>query len=266
MMSQRVKAGLLIFSLCLTAVQRLTAQDHKDHKDHKTSSPSFAVQQFYKLLRAKRYAEGFRHSIYSLALEGLSADELRELEPDFERIATALPEQVEIRGEEISGDKAIVFVKLPNETQAQEIALIKVASHWIIGDRETQKLLKNQGRNYFFNERIRVSEVEANEWLQEILGAQLVYFKAKQRYTALDELIKLGGVSPQLTNKAVNGYHFAINPSADGQSFVVTAVPITYGRTGRLSFYADQTNLIRAEDKNGQPATASAPSYAPNKN
>ncbi len=260
MMSQRVKAGLLIFTICLTAVQPLTAQDHK------TDSPSFVVQQFYKLLRTKRYAEGFRHSIYSLALEGLAADELRDLEPDFERIATALPEQVEIRGEEISGDQATVFVKLPNETQAQEVALIKVASHWIIGDRETQKLLKNQGRNYFFNERIRVSEAEANEWLQEILGAQLVYFKAKQRYTALDELLKLGGVSPQLANAAVNGYRFAVIPSQDGQSFVVTAVPITYGRTGRLSFYADQTNLIRAADRNGQPASASAAPYAPNKN
>ena len=260
MMSQRVKAGLLIFSLCLTAVNPLTAQDNK------TDSPSLVVQQFYKLLRAKRYAEGFRHSIYSLALEGLSVAELRELEPDFERIATALPEQIEIRGEEISGDKATVFVKLPNETQAQEIGLIKVASHWIIGDRETQKLLKNQGRNYFFNERIRVSEAEANEWLQEILGAQLVYFKAKQRYTALNELIKLGGVSSQLSSGAVNGYRFAISLSPDGQSFAVTAVPITYGRTGRLSFYTDQTNWIRAEDKSGQPATASAPSYAPSKN
>ena len=260
MMSQRVKAGLLIFSFCVMAVQPLTAQDHK------TGSPSFVVQQFYRLLRAKRYAEGFRHSIYSLALAGLSTDELRDLEPDFERIATALPEQVEIRGEEISGDKATVFVKLPNETQAQEISLIKVASQWIIGDRETQKLLKSQGRNYFFNERIRVSEAEANEWLQEILGAQLVYFKAKQRYITLDELIKLGGVSPQLANGAVSGYRFAVAPSQDGQSFVVTAVPVTYGRTGRLSFYADQTNLIRADDKNGQPATTSANPYAPNKN
>jgi hypothetical protein len=259
-MSQRVKAGLLIFSLCLMAVQRLSAQDHK------TGSPSFVVQQFYKLLHAKRYAEGFRYSIFSLALEGLSADELRDLEPDFERIATALPEQVEIRGEEISGDKATVFIKLPNEAQAQEVGLIKVASEWIIGDRETQKLLKNQGRDYFFNERIRISEAEANEWLQEILGAQLVYFKAKQRYTGLDELIKLGGVSRQLANEAVNGYRFAVAPSQDGQSFVVTAVPVKYGRTGRLSFYTDQTNLIRAEDKNGQAATASAKPYAPNKN
>ena len=259
-MRPRVKTGVLIFALCLLAISQLSAQDLK------ATSPSSVVQQFYKLLRAKRYAEGFQFSIYSLALEGLTADELRELEPDFERIAAALPEQVEVRGEEISDDRATVFVKLPNEAQAQEVALIKLEGHWVIGDRETQKVLKKQGRNYFFNERIRVSEAEVNEWLQEILGAELIYFKAKQRYAELDELIKLGGVSLQLNNGVVNGYRFAVTLNSEGKGFVVTAVPVTYGRTGRLSFYADQTLLIRAEDKSGQPASATAVPYTSDKN
>lgn len=260
MMRPRVKAGVLLFALCLMTGRSLSAQDLK------AGSPSFVVQQFYKLLRAKRYAEGFRFSIYRLALEGLTADELRELEPDFERLAATLPEQVEIRGEEISGDKAVVFVKLPREEKAQEVVLIKLDGQWMIGDGETQNLLKAQGRNYFFNERIRISESEANEWLQEILGAQLIYFKAKQRYAPLAELIKLGGVSPEMADGVVNGYRFAVTLNADGQSFAVTAVPVTYGRTGRLSFYADQTNLIRAEDKQGQPASAAAVPYVPDKN
>lgn len=260
MMRLRVKVGVLLFVLCLTTGQSLFAQDLK------VGSPSFVVQQFYKLLRAKRYAEGFRLSIYSLALEGLTADELRELEPDFERLAATLPEQVEIRGEEISGDKAIVFVKLPQEAKAQEVVLIKSDGQWMIGDRETQKLLKNQGRSYFFNERIRISEAEANEWLQEILGAQLIYFKAKQRYAPLDELIKLGGISAELTDSVANGYRFAVTLNTNGQSFAVTAVPVAYGRTGRLSFFADQTNLIRAEDKQGRPASAAAAPYVPDKN
>lgn len=259
-MRSRVKTGILFFALFLLLVVNLSAQDIK------TGSPSFVVQQFYRLLHAKRYAEGFRFSIYGIALEGLSADELRDLEPEFERIAAGLPEQVEIRGEEISHDKASVFVKLPNEKQPQEVALIKEGGQWIIGDRETQKLLKKLGRNYFFNERMRVSEAEANEWLQEILGAQMVYFKAKQRYTSLDELIKLGGVSAQLSNGISSGYRFVVTPNADGTSFAVTATPVAYGRTGRLSFYADQTNLIRAEDRNGQAATASAAPYDPNQN
>lgn len=260
MMRLRAQAGRLFLALCLTAGHGLLAQDHQ------AASPTFVVQQFYKLLHAKRYAEGFRFSIYGLALEGLAADELRELEPDFERIAATLPEQVEVRGEEISGDRATVFIKLPKDTQTQEVALIKVDGQWIIGDRETQKQLKKEGRDYFFNERIRVAEAEANEWLQEILGAQLIYFKARQRYTSLEELVKLGGISPELSDGVDSGYRFTISVATDGQSFVVTAIPMSYGRTGRLSFYADQTNLIRAEDKKGQPASASAAPYDAGKN
>lgn len=258
-MSHRVKTGLLLCTLCLLATRSWPAQTDK------AGSPSFVVKSFYELLRTKRYADGFRLSIYAVALEGLSANELRELEPDFERLAATLPAEVEIRGEEISDDKATVFVKLPSATQPQEVVLIKESGRWIIGDRETQRLLKKQGRDYFFNERMRVSEAEVNEWLQEILGAQLIYFKAKQRYTSLDELIKLGGVSAELADRIASGYRFTTVASADGQSFVVTAVPLTYGRTGKLSFYADQTNLIRAADKAGQLASAATAPYSPHK-
>ena len=258
-MRPRVHAGILILTHFLSAVLPLIAQDIK------AGSPSYAVQQFYKLLHDKRYAEGFRFSIYSLALEGLSAEELNDLEPDFERIASSLPEQVEIRGEQISGDRATVFVKLPQEAQAQEVVLIRVNNQWVIGDRETQTLLKKQGRSYFFNERMRVSEMEVNEWLQEILGAELIYFKAKQRYAPLDELVRLGGVSNQLADGVANGYRFTAAPSADGKSFVATAIPLKYGHTGRLSFYTDHTNLIRAEDKAGQAATAAATPFVPSK-
>lgn len=245
--------------LCLVASNSLFAQDQK------VGSPSSVVKRFYELLRTKRYVEGFSLSVYRLALEGLSAEELRDLEPDFERLAASLPDTVDIRGEQISGEKATVFVKLPNEAQSQEVVLMKMDGQWIIGDRDTQKELKRQGHTYFFNERMRVSETEANEWLQEILGAELIYFKAKQKYAPLDELIKLGGVSRELADGMVNGYRFAVQVNANAQSFAVTAVPVTYGRTGRLSFYTDQTNLIRAEDKAGKPATAAAAAYLPDK-
>lgn len=255
----KVKTSLLTFVLCLIAASGWQAQDNK------AGSPSFIVKRFYELLHAKRYTEGFNLSIYRLAIEGLSIADIHELAPDFERLATSLPASVDIRGEQISGDKATVFVKLPNEAHSQEIALMKVEGQWIIGDRDTQKELKKQGRNYFFNERMRVSEAEANEWLQEILGAELIYFKAKQQYAPLDELIKLGGVSKQMVDSGAIGYRFAVQVGAQGQSFAVTAVPVTYGKTGKLSFYADQTNLIRAEDKAGQPATAAAGTYFPDK-
>jgi hypothetical protein len=254
-MSQRVISSLLIFLLCLMSVKGLNAQERN------AGSPSFVVKRFYELLHAKHYAEGFYLSVYRLALEGLSAEDLRELEPDFARLAASLPETIEIRGEQISADKATVFIKLPQEAQSQEVVLMKVAGQWVIGDPETQKELQRQGRNYFFNERMRVAEAEANEWLQEILGAELIYFKARQRYAPLDELINLGGVAKDLVNGVVTGYRFAVQLSANEQGFTVTAVPVTYGKTGKLSFYADQTNLIRAEDKGGQPATVASTPY-----
>ena len=114
----------------------------------KTSAitPTLVVRQFYELLHQKRYAEGFRLSVYRTAIEGLTADEMQELEPDFERLAASLPPHIETRGEQVSGDTATVFIKLPNEAQAQEVALMKLEGQWVIGDRETQRVINRQGR------------------------------------------------------------------------------------------------------------------------
>lgn len=246
---------LIVLGLCLNAFQTAVAREGK------IGSPSFIVRQFYELLHDKRYAEGFRLSVYGAAIEGLSDDELRELAPDFERLASVLPAQIETVGEQINGDLATVFIRLPNSAKSQEISLTKIDGKWVIGDKETQKVIKSQGRNYFFNERMRVTESEINEYLQEILGAELIYFRAKQKYSTLEELIRLGGVSNQLSSGITSGYRFELILNEKDQSFSVIAVPTVYGRTGKLSFYSDQTNLIRAEDKGGKPATTASPAY-----
>jgi hypothetical protein len=226
-------------------------------------TPAGVVKQFYEHLKAKRYVEGFRLSVYRPAVEGLSAEEMRDLAPEFERMAVALPEKVETSGEQISGETATVFIKLAAVAQPQEVGLVRVEGQWRVGDRETYDLVKRQGRAFFLNTRLRVAEAETNEWLLEILGAELIHFKAKQRYTTLEELVKLGGVSRQFV--ANTNYRFDLKVSEDGRGFSVTAVPAAYGRTGKLSFYADQDSVVRAEDKAGQPATAASPAYAPAK-
>jgi len=228
-------------------------------------SPSLVVKKFYQHLHARRYVEGFRLSVYSAAVEGLSAEEMHNLEPEFTRIAAALPDEVETRGEQISGDEATVFVKLPKQERMQEVALVRIDGRWRVGDRETYQMAVRQGRSFFFNARVRIGEEEAYEWLLEIIGAEAIYFKAKQRFATLEELVNLGGVSKQLVNGSESGYRFRLAVGEDGQSFRVIAVPAEYGRTGRLSFYVDQSNTIRADDKDGQPATASAPPYQPSR-
>lgn len=226
-------------------------------------TPSAVVKQFYEHLKSKQYIEGFKLSVYRPAVEGLSPEEMRDLAPEFERLAVALPEKVETSGEQISGETATVFVKLAAGSLPQEVVLVRIDGQWRVGDRETYEMVKKQGQAFFLNTRLRVSEAETNEWMLEILGAELIYFKAKQRYTTLDELVKLGGVSPQLATYA--SYRFDLKLAADGHSFALTAVPTSYGRTGKLSFYTDQNNVVRAEDTGGKPASASSPPYAPTK-
>ncbi len=259
-----MKLRLIALVLAIGTVLLATEASYAQEKIAET--PSSVVRRFYDFLRHKKYFEGFSVSVYRAALEGLKDEDLRELEPDFERLASSLPDLVQIEGEQVSGDRASVFVKLPNEQKAQEVTLIKQSGQWLVGDLDTQKYVKKQGRNFFFNERIRVSEAEANEWMQEILGYELVYFKAKQRFATFDDLAKLSSVSAQLLTGTVSGYIFEIQVSDDAKKFSATARPVAHGRTGRLSFYADQTNLVRAEDKSGQAASLSSPPYQGSRN
>lgn len=254
-MSRKITTSCLICCFLFAFAPRVFAQALG------LGSPSQVVKQFYDLLRAKQYADGLRLSVYRPAIEGLTADELKELEPEFMRIAASLPEQVAVQGEQISGDSATVFVRMPDKDKAQPITLMKVEGRWIIGDRETQKYIKTQGHNYFFEEKMRVSEAEVKDWMLEILGAELVYFQKFQRYATLDELIKLNGVSAQFASGIINGYQFDMKIGDGGKTFTVRAVPMKYGRTGKLSFFADQSNDVKAEDNAGKPIGPDAPSY-----
>src|SRR5437667_3233264 len=76
-------------------------------------SPSDTVREFYKAMREKRFKEAFAMSIYKPAIEGLKPQEFDDLRADFNNMAAAIPEKVDINGEQISGEVATVFVKVP---------------------------------------------------------------------------------------------------------------------------------------------------------
>ena len=94
--------GLLVFLFALPAV----AQQPPPR------SPSDTVREFYKAMREKRFREAFALSIYKPAIDGLKPQEFEDLRPDFERVAVIIPEQVNLAGEQISGDLATVFMKV----------------------------------------------------------------------------------------------------------------------------------------------------------
>src|ERR1700754_4437263 len=77
----------------------------------KGQTPTAAALSFYRALKEKRYVEGFRHSVYRGAVEGLSTAELQELEPDFARTFAQIPDKLEAQGEQVTGDTAVVTLK-----------------------------------------------------------------------------------------------------------------------------------------------------------
>jgi hypothetical protein len=69
----------------------------------------------------------------------------------------------------------------------------------------------------------------------------------------LEQLIEAESVSKEMI--ANSGYRFELTVSAD--KFEVTAVPLEYGKSGNLSFFIDQTFVLRGADRNGAAATVS---------
>ena len=251
---KRIPIIVLTIALIVTAVHAT---------DNNTASPTNTVIAFYRALKEKHYVEGFRHSVYRAAVEGLSAKELQDLEPDFARTFSAIPEKIETRGEQITGDTAVVFLKLEGIEQLQQVALIRVDRQWLVGDQDSLGLVRAQGRNFFFNTRIIVNEGETHEMMLRIIGAEVIYSrKFEGRNATLQELIRLGGLPKDLEGLVTGGYRFVLTISADQKTFSATATPVVYGKTGKLSFYAD-INGVRAEDLKGGVATVRSPVYQP---
>lgn len=227
------------------------------------SSPSEVVIKFYRALKEKKYVEGFRHSIYRAAVEGLTPAELQDLEPDFARTFSEIPEKIEAKGEQINGNTAVVFMKFEGMEKFQQVALIKQGNEWLVGDQESLDEVKKQGRAYFFNTRIAVNEDETHEMLQRIISAEVIYASRYEgKNLPLSELVRLQAVPQDMEDGEAGGYRYVLTVAADQKSFTVTATPTAYGKTGRLSFYADIQG-VRAADLKGQMATKSAPSYQP---
>lgn len=116
-------------------------------------SPSDTVRQFYKAMREKRFREAFALSIYRPAIDPLKPQDFEELRPDFEKMAAILPEQVNVGGEQISGDLATVFLRVKEADkpeQLEPVPLILVDGRWIVGDKENQAIVKKAGKQFFW--------------------------------------------------------------------------------------------------------------------
>jgi len=101
------------------------------------------------------------------------------------------------------------------------------------------------------------NELAVMSRLRAIADAEAFYFaESGGSYATLDELVEKGYVLDPSGGK-LDGYRFDVRVRLDG--FEATAVPKKFGITGKRSFYIDESKVMRAADKGGDPATASDP-------
>ena len=92
--------------------------------------------------------------------------------------------------------------------------------------------------------------------LYTIVAAEEEY-KSKNvvAYGTLEELLAANMVPKDSIERS--GYRFEVTVSGD--KFEVSATPLEYGKTGRLSLFLDQNRVLRGGDKSGASASASDP-------
>lgn len=99
--------------------------------------------------------------------------------------------------------------------------------------------------------------------LRTISSAQVLYYGRHGRYGLMDELLREELVDRAMFEQARKdwGYDVALSQSGKGEkaAFHVTATPIEYGRWGKVSYFVDQSHVIRFADRQGTPAGVDDP-------
>lgn len=97
------------------------------------------------------------------------------------------------------------------------------------------------------------NEAIAQSALRTIHSAEATYqaMKGEGHYGTLDQLLEQNLVYKDFLQQ--HGYKIEL--TASGSRFEATAVPQEYGKTGRLSFFMDETGVLRSGDHGGGAAT-----------
>ena len=222
-------------------------------------TPSDVVRDFYKAMREHRFKDAWGMTIYKPAVEGLTAEEMEDLRATFEERASQIPEQVEITGEQVTGNTATVFVKMPSieaspQITSQPATLILSNGVWIIGTEADAAVVRKAGRRYFLDALINENQGVAEDLLKSLVGLQAIY--AQQHNGAfgdLPALVKANLLSNDAGDPKATGYTIRVVVGTDGKTFVATAEPARYGHTGKLSYWMDQTGNLKSLDNAGKP-------------
>lgn len=118
---------------------------------------------------------------------------------------------------------------------------------------------------YCPNGSIAANEVCAIQSLRTVHGAEATYQATygNGAFGSLSQLSKVGLINSQLATGFGHGYALTltfVNPSPNvPATFTISSVPQIYGTTGIRSFFIGTNGVVRAADKNGQPADENDP-------
>jgi len=110
--------------------------------------------------------------------------------------------------------------------------------------------------------RITSNESRAKLYLRTLKERQERYRTKHGRFGTLEEVEEMSVVAEWkggegTLSKWFDGIGYKLELSVTNSSYEVTATPVEYGKTGRLSFYTDQSGVVREGDHNGKPASSS---------
>ena len=227
------------------------------------NSPADTVRVFYKSLREKDFRRAMYLTNLRPAMEGLTDAELKEFQIDFNDVAERVPAQVEINGEVVSGDTAIVTANLPGDDpellEVQRIKLRREDGVWTIQtvDEKAAAAIRKEGKNYFYALRIDTHEAEAKKLLQKIVDVQSVMAAKDGKYQDIQSLVAKNLLPADILSAESTGYNFAVKLKDDNKGYFATATPAVYGKTGKLSFLLETDSKrgpnISSRDTGGQP-------------
>ena len=102
---------------------------------------------------------------------------------------------------------------------------------------------------------LATNEAIAKSLLRTVVSAEATFQSTKGdgRYGTLEELVSQSLVSKDLLEK----YGYKIEVAVSANRFEATAIPLEYGKTGRFSYFADESGVLRGGDHGGGAATLS---------
>jgi hypothetical protein len=97
------------------------------------------------------------------------------------------------------------------------------------------------------------NEATARSIMRNLANAEATFksTEGNSGYGTVDQLAAAGLISKEMLER----YGYKVDVSASADKFEITAMPLEYGKSGKLSFFIDESQILRGGDHGGGAAT-----------